>query len=144
MCVFCFKQKTAYEMRSSDWSSDVCSSDHIRHQEPADVAGDPARRLGVERLVPATCSPLEGPGDEQVAVGRVVGIRHRRFRTGLVPPGVQPGSLPAEPGIRPGPDPLERFEVVECDGEEHAETLVLGVGGPTIGKTDDETGGKKE
>src|SRR3546814_16833758 len=88
MCVFCFKQKTAYEMRSSDWSSDVCSSDHIRHQEPADVAGDPARRLGVERLVPATCSPLEGPGDEQVAVGRVVGIRHRRLRTGLVPPGV--------------------------------------------------------
>src|SRR3546814_6130248 len=35
MCVFCFhhfllfffKQKTAYEMRISDWSSDVCSSD---------------------------------------------------------------------------------------------------------------------
>src|SRR3546814_10462038 len=30
-CVFCifffFKQKTAYEMRISDWSSDVCSSD---------------------------------------------------------------------------------------------------------------------
>src|SRR3546814_1328433 len=31
MLVFCifffFKQKTAYEMRISDWSSDVCSSD---------------------------------------------------------------------------------------------------------------------
>src|SRR3546814_5175508 len=27
---FCFKQKTAYEMRISDWSSDVCSSDLIR------------------------------------------------------------------------------------------------------------------
>src|SRR3546814_5311696 len=27
LCVFCFKQKTAYEMRISDWSSDVCSSD---------------------------------------------------------------------------------------------------------------------
>src|SRR3546814_1219106 len=28
-CVLCFffKQKTAYEMRISDWSSDVCSSD---------------------------------------------------------------------------------------------------------------------
>src|SRR3546814_8938123 len=27
-CYFCFfKQKTAYEMRISDWSSDVCSSD---------------------------------------------------------------------------------------------------------------------
>src|SRR3546814_10819563 len=25
--VFIFKQKTAYEMRISDWSSDVCSSD---------------------------------------------------------------------------------------------------------------------
>src|SRR3546814_12469572 len=27
MYVFFFKQKTAYEMRISDWSSDVCSSD---------------------------------------------------------------------------------------------------------------------
>src|SRR3546814_1083668 len=32
LCVFLFfffKQKTAYEMRISDWSSDVCSSDLI-------------------------------------------------------------------------------------------------------------------
>src|SRR3546814_2538155 len=29
MCFF-FKQKTAYEMRISDWSSDVCSSDLLR------------------------------------------------------------------------------------------------------------------
>src|SRR3546814_17870531 len=27
MILFFFKQKTAYEMRISDWSSDVCSSD---------------------------------------------------------------------------------------------------------------------
>src|SRR3546814_10598773 len=27
--MFCFKQKTSYEMRISDWSSDVCSSDLI-------------------------------------------------------------------------------------------------------------------
>src|SRR3546814_4248253 len=26
-CIFFFKQKTAYELRISDWSSDVCSSD---------------------------------------------------------------------------------------------------------------------
>src|SRR3546814_4358277 len=26
-CFFLFKQKTAYDMRISDWSSDVCSSD---------------------------------------------------------------------------------------------------------------------
>src|SRR3546814_11841221 len=28
--IFFFKQKTAYEMRISDWSSDVCSSDLAR------------------------------------------------------------------------------------------------------------------
>src|SRR3546814_7004664 len=30
---FFFKQKTAYEMRISDWSSDVCSSD-LQHVRP--------------------------------------------------------------------------------------------------------------
>src|SRR3546814_7075889 len=30
LCFFFFKQKTAYEMRISDWSSDVCSSDLCR------------------------------------------------------------------------------------------------------------------
>src|SRR3546814_11676223 len=41
MCLvfFFFKQKTAYEMRISDWSSDVCSSDLHRRPCPAD-AGD--------------------------------------------------------------------------------------------------------
>src|SRR3546814_15621197 len=29
---FFFKQKTAYEMRISDWSSDVCSSDLLRRR----------------------------------------------------------------------------------------------------------------
>src|SRR3546814_4475207 len=31
MLFFFFKQKTAYEMRISDWSSDVCSSDLLRY-----------------------------------------------------------------------------------------------------------------
>src|SRR3546814_11957544 len=37
LCIlfFFFKQKTAYEMRISDWSSDVCSSDLLRYQHPA-------------------------------------------------------------------------------------------------------------
>src|SRR3546814_2955438 len=35
---FFFKQKTAYEMRISDWSSDVCSSD-LRPLDPARHAG---------------------------------------------------------------------------------------------------------
>src|SRR3546814_3692541 len=33
---FFFKQKTAYEMRISDWSSDVCSSDLHRADRDAD------------------------------------------------------------------------------------------------------------
>src|SRR3546814_4002395 len=40
--VFFFKQKTAYEMRISDWSSDVCSSDLVRVQV--------GRHHGVDRL----------------------------------------------------------------------------------------------
>src|SRR3546814_4781347 len=33
---FFFKQKTAYEMRISDWSSDVCSSDLDSEEGPAE------------------------------------------------------------------------------------------------------------
>src|SRR3546814_5942752 len=42
MLVFFFKQKTAYEMRISDWSSDVCSSDLIESAfaERDDLGGD--------------------------------------------------------------------------------------------------------
>src|SRR3546814_9474680 len=36
MCFFFFKQKTAYEMRISDWSSDVCSSDLLERACPDD------------------------------------------------------------------------------------------------------------
>src|SRR3546814_16685472 len=44
---FFFKQKTAYEMRISDWSSDVCSSDLIE-QRDLHLAPDraPAVRIG--------------------------------------------------------------------------------------------------
>src|SRR3546814_8321919 len=31
-CCFFFKQKTAYEMRISDWSSDVCSSELVQRR----------------------------------------------------------------------------------------------------------------
>src|SRR3546814_13736673 len=36
MFVFFFQQKTAYEMRICDWSSDVCSSDLAGLADPAD------------------------------------------------------------------------------------------------------------
>src|SRR3546814_2922772 len=42
---FFFKQKTAYEMRISDWSSDVCSSD-LRHAVVA-FAGQGMRSLSL-------------------------------------------------------------------------------------------------
>src|SRR3546814_5702794 len=35
--IFLFKQKTAYELRISDWSSDVCSSDLAITQLPAPI-----------------------------------------------------------------------------------------------------------
>src|SRR3546814_4955643 len=41
---FFFKQKTAYEMRISDWSSDVCSSD-LYAQRAALAARDSRRSL---------------------------------------------------------------------------------------------------
>src|SRR3546814_5313034 len=70
MFVFFFKQKTAYEMRISDWSSDVCSSDlrcnqrldhgqekeHLRLSLPAGWA--PA--LLAAQIGPAR--PLRNPG----------------------------------------------------------------------------------
>src|SRR3546814_8446509 len=43
MVFFFFKQKTAYEMRISDWSSDVCSSDLMF--EAAGIVGSAIREV---------------------------------------------------------------------------------------------------
>src|SRR3546814_4652011 len=66
MFFFFFKQKTAYEMRISDWSSDVCSSDLLAaqqrigcglvdlaalHQDRLGLVDDRAFGEGVFRLV---------------------------------------------------------------------------------------------
>src|SRR3546814_19485872 len=40
MFLFIFKQKTAYELRISDWSSDVCSSDLAQHVGKRQLAVD--------------------------------------------------------------------------------------------------------
>src|SRR3546814_11394422 len=47
MYVFFFKQKTAYEMRISDWSSDVCSSDLLRARVAGDLHDDCRLRLAL-------------------------------------------------------------------------------------------------
>src|SRR3546814_7931129 len=66
LCAYCFvfvlffffKQKTAYEMRISDWSSDVCSSDLLEPERPIQGRGcngpgppwQARRRPGFQRL----------------------------------------------------------------------------------------------
>src|SRR3546814_4474166 len=47
------KQKTAYEMRISDWISDVCSSD-LMYQQGVSVGGGPDDELGAQRCTGPT------------------------------------------------------------------------------------------
>src|SRR3546814_14795540 len=50
--VYFFKQKTAYEMRISDWSSDVCSSDLIEVAQARLALSSTAIWHGVVRIEP--------------------------------------------------------------------------------------------
>src|SRR3546814_2255829 len=68
---FFFKQKTAYEMRISDWSSDVCSSDL------GGVPGD----LG-KAIDPARCDAVGGRGVDHPRP--VVGDHRHRLARGIV------------------------------------------------------------
>src|SRR3546814_18637257 len=72
MCFFFFKQKTAYEMRISDWSSDVCSSD-LKRWVTFERVMRPPLRLGNRMLSPAG-SPMWRRQDlMSAAVGRQSG-----------------------------------------------------------------------
>src|SRR3546814_2324585 len=78
---FFFKQKTEYEMRISDWSSDVCSSD---------LAGQHTARGRRESLHPLRIPPRHrGRRDHLPAAGPVEiwrhhrGLAHRRAGVGL-------------------------------------------------------------
>src|SRR3546814_1958539 len=59
LVVFFFKQNTAYELRISDWSSDVCSSD-LEHPQrlvtAADRDGD--GRTDAEGVEPPRIAPI--------------------------------------------------------------------------------------
>src|SRR3546814_8040355 len=66
--IFFFKQKTAYEMRISDWSSDVCSSDLPKAEASEDEAhsaadGD-ARSAGPDAGGEAAVSADAGEDEE--------------------------------------------------------------------------------
>src|SRR3546814_3080945 len=90
MLVFCFydeiffvKQKTAYEMRISDWSSDVCSSDLAGGHVPARRAGAPQRRAARKGRL------RDDRGDAETRRGAPTRRARRRaaalFREGLYP-----------------------------------------------------------
>src|SRR3546814_2962736 len=62
--MFFFKQKTAYEMRISDWSSDVCSSDLLSASSPAGVRtllniARPAFSVPLKNAPPTAPTPAE-------------------------------------------------------------------------------------
>src|SRR3546814_6852761 len=93
LLVFFVKHKTAYEMRISDWSSDVCSSDlmlALARRLPEAFRDQQARRwgAGMPRLLGASVVLIIGVGAIGEAVGakcaafgaRVIGISERTDR----------------------------------------------------------------
>src|SRR3546814_3455038 len=79
-CFFFFKQKTAYELRISDWSSDVCSSD-LR----AAIFEHPLRRGHRRALLHQFRSlPRRHRHADQPAAGRIQIRALCRHRTGLL------------------------------------------------------------
>src|SRR3546814_9923036 len=79
MCVFFFfKQKTAYEMRISDWSSDVCSSDLVNAYGPTEITcfshaaevADDGNAPPIGRPMANTRSYVLDPNLRPVQIGR--------------------------------------------------------------------------
>src|SRR3546814_6282940 len=69
--VFFFKQKTAYEMRISDWSSDVCSSDlsNVMADPQNDKVLSADQRIAtIARLNDALRQSIHNPGINQVVM----------------------------------------------------------------------------
>src|SRR3546814_18975184 len=73
MCnFFFFKQKTAYEMRITDWSSDVCSSDLDPRLYDADQRAEALGVYGAADHAPAFIAAL-APTSPAASVGIGVG-----------------------------------------------------------------------
>src|SRR3546814_12598913 len=74
--VVCFKQKTAYEMRISDWSSDVCSSDLLKRAKNLPQTGFPSlRSVKPDRLLESAYVPNPDPHCARWRVALVVHFR---------------------------------------------------------------------
>src|SRR3546814_7184884 len=76
---FLFKQKTAYEMRISDLSSDVCSSDlpSVRDLKPARTP-IAALHIFLEQWWDSNghTSPIDRAGSPRIRIPRQGGLRH--------------------------------------------------------------------
>src|SRR3546814_10017554 len=72
---FFFKQKTAYEMRISDWSSDVCSSDLKRSDA---FAGDRELLADLFQRVVGVHADSETHAKDALLAGRQAGQHPRR------------------------------------------------------------------
>src|SRR3546814_1513967 len=66
---FFFKQKTAYEMRISDWSSDVCSSDLLERDRPGQDVRQPPVVVDPHHLVNLWAAEV-AVDDEHALAGR--------------------------------------------------------------------------
>src|SRR6186997_3473220 len=81
---FFFKQKTAYEITTGDWSSDVCSSDLHRARRDQHLDGRSKRRrrraeredrqADAEHAPPPEAVAERGAGDQQHGEGQRVGV----------------------------------------------------------------------
>src|SRR3546814_9289797 len=85
---FFFKQKTAYEMRISDWSSDVCSSD-LFQSHPGNGNGNGSQRFGTvlpDNQILAAILALreEHPGSEVILVSKDINLRIKAAIVGVV------------------------------------------------------------
>src|SRR3546814_3175820 len=81
--VFFFKQKTAYEMRISDWSSDVCSSDLLTEVDGALIVGRLPWRLARKTAIAMSGEMLRGyrhPPVEEPWYGKQIGRASCRER----------------------------------------------------------------
>src|SRR3546814_1668080 len=81
---FFFKQKTAYEMRISDWSSDVCSSDLLIEDQSQGFMNVTALYADGDR----TCL-LQVPGiEEKIIVALALHLHQHRFKGRVLHPEV--------------------------------------------------------
>src|SRR3546814_1657326 len=109
--MFFFKQKTAYEMRISDWSSDVCSSDLVDWARAAgfDViaAGKGTKYLPVYHgATPQTVWQHYGFSEEQVAQGDFNAQMFNSFLDGTKS-GIEMAAVANACGLTPAANGLE-------------------------------------